>query len=78
MHEYRVFPRAKGLAVSAMLSENGKELDPKKLAKEKANANKEWQKHRKDREKEPEGAGKERSLVRRPRFRGVAGGASRR
>ncbi|HYJ85618.1 MAG TPA: hypothetical protein VEW46_06170 [Pyrinomonadaceae bacterium] len=57
VHEYRVFPRGKGLVVTAMLSENGKELDPKKLAKEKANANKEWQKHRKDREKEPDKIG---------------------
>ena len=57
VHEYRVFPRGKGLAVTAMLSENGKALDPKKLGKEKANANKEWQKHRKDREKEPEKIG---------------------
>lgn len=61
VHEYRVFPRGFGLVVTAMLSENGKELTPQKLAKEKANANKEWQKHRKDgqkdRPKDPEKIG---------------------
>ncbi|MBC8030714.1 MAG: hypothetical protein H7Z16_11430 [Pyrinomonadaceae bacterium] len=47
VHEYRVFPRREGLQIAATLSENGKELSPVKLAKEKARANKEWQKHRK-------------------------------
>jgi hypothetical protein len=51
MHEYRVFPMRPGLAVAALLSENGKELSPEKLVKEKARANKEWQKHKKDKPK---------------------------
>jgi len=46
IHEYRVFPRRDGVQIAATLSENGKELSPEKLAKEKARANKEWQKYR--------------------------------
>lgn len=53
IHEYRVFPRGWGLVVTAMLSENGQELSSEKLAKEKVQANKEWQKHKKDRQKDP-------------------------
>jgi len=48
VHEYRVFPRGQGLTVSAMLSENGKQLSPEKLRKEKARANKEWLKYKKN------------------------------
>jgi hypothetical protein len=55
MHEYRVFPR-RPLAVAAMLSENGVALSPEKLAKEKARANKEWQKQR-DRDQRSENRG---------------------
>jgi hypothetical protein len=50
LHEYRVFPR-RPLAVAAMLSENDVELSPEKLAKEKARANKEWQKGKERAEK---------------------------
>jgi hypothetical protein len=46
IHEYRVFPRRDGFQIAATLSENGKELSPEKLAKEKARANKEWQKYK--------------------------------
>ncbi len=48
VHEYRVFPRRQGLPVSVMLSENGEALSPEKLRKAQANANKEWQKYRKN------------------------------
>jgi hypothetical protein len=49
VHEYLVFSRGRGQVVMAMLSEDGKALSPEKLAKEKARANKEWQKHKNDR-----------------------------
>lgn len=48
---FQVFPVAHGMPVIMLLSENGKDLSPTQLAKEKARANKEWRKRKKDSEK---------------------------
>ena len=53
VHEYLVFSRGRGEVVMATLSENGQALSAEKLAKEKARANKEWQKHKSDRLPDP-------------------------
>lgn len=45
---YQVFPRRQALPVILLLSEDGKALNDKKLAKEKIRVNKYWQKHKND------------------------------
>ena len=43
---FQAFPLSKGNPVLMLLSENGKDLSPQRLAKEKAKANKEWRKRK--------------------------------
>ena len=49
---FQVFPVAHGLPVMMLLSENGKDLSPAQLVKEKAKANREWRDRRKESEKD--------------------------
>lgn len=44
---FQVFPVAHGMPVMLLLSENGKDLSPAQLGKEKVRANKEWRKRKK-------------------------------
>lgn len=48
---FQVFLTPHGAAIYVLLSENGKELSPELLAEEKAKANREWQKQKKEVEK---------------------------
>ena len=43
---FQVFPLPKGVPVLMLLNENGKDLSPQRLAKEKAKANREWRKRK--------------------------------
>jgi hypothetical protein len=54
---FQAFPVAHGAPVMMLLSENGKDLSPARLAKEKARANSEWQKRKKESEKNVDQAG---------------------
>ena len=54
---YQVFPRRQALPVILLLSENGKALNDKKLAKEKIKVNKYWQEHKNDVPKKTPGPG---------------------
>jgi hypothetical protein len=47
---FQVFPVSNGVPVKVLLNENGKDLSPAQLAKEKARANREWQKRKKESE----------------------------
>ncbi|PYS51452.1 MAG: hypothetical protein DMF68_04470 [Acidobacteria bacterium] len=47
---FQVFPVAHGKPITVLLSEDGKDLSPVQLAKERARADKEWQKRKKESE----------------------------
>lgn len=49
---FQVFPVASGKPITVLFSENGKDLSPAQLAKERARANREWQKRKKESEQQ--------------------------
>ena len=54
---FQVYPTRRGGVVTVLLSEDGKELSPDRLSEEKARANREWQKQKKEAENNPDREG---------------------
>jgi hypothetical protein len=59
---FQVFPLPHAMPVMVLLSENGKDLPPARLADEKARANNEWRKRKKESQKIVEQKGREGML----------------